>query len=139
MRESRAQNQVLLRNALLSNALFAILSGMAIAVYNHRLATFLGLPGEVNLIALAIGLAGYAVMLLINARRPNIKLADAWIAVIMDSIWVLGSYVLLFIVPFSADGKWLIVLLAEVVFAFAVLQIFGIRRVTKGQEPARAA
>ena len=138
MRESTGQSQVLLRNALWCNALFSILSGIVIVIYNQRLAAFLGLSGEVNLIALAIGLVGYAVMLSINARRPSIKITDAWVAVIMDSIWVLGSYVLLFVVPFSAGGKWLIVLLAEVVFAFAVLQIFGIRRVTKGQVPAQA-
>lgn len=128
------EDQALLRKALVGNALFSIFSGMIILALNHWLVRFLGLPDQVNLIVLAIGLFGYAVMLLLNARRPNIKIGDAWIAVVMDSVWVFGSYVLLFIVPFSTAGKWLIVLLAETVLTFAILQVLGIRRIKKNEQ-----
>ena len=78
-------------------------------------------------------------MLLLNTRKPNIRMSDAWVAVIMDALWVFCSYLLLFIVPFSAGGKWLIVLLAEIVSAFAVLQLFGIRRIRKGDRQTQPA
>jgi hypothetical protein len=139
MKQATLENQALLRKALVGNALFSIFSALTILAFNHWLVRFLGLPEQVSLIVLALGLIGYAVMLLLNARRPSIKVSDAWIAVVMDAVWVLGSYALLFIVPFSAGGKWLIVLLAEIVLAFAVLQIFGIRRIRKGDRQTQPA
>jgi hypothetical protein len=72
----------------------------------------------------------------LNARRPKIRVVDAWIAVIMDAVWVAGSYVLIFIVPFSVAGKWTIALIAELVLAFAILQCVGIRRVRKSEHYA---
>jgi hypothetical protein len=139
MKQAKPESQTLLRKALVGNALFSIFSALTILAFNHWLVRFLGLPEQVSLIVLAIGLIGYAVMLLLNARRPSIKVSDAWVAVVMDAVWVLGSYALLFTVPFSAGGKWLVVLLAEVVLTFAVLQIFGIRRIRKGEQHAQPA
>jgi hypothetical protein len=72
----------------------------------------------------------------LNARRPKIRIVDVWIAVIMDTVWVTGSYVLIFIVPFSVAGKWTIALIAELVLAFAILQWVGIRRVRKSEHYA---
>ncbi len=71
-----------------------------------------------------------------NARRPKIRITDAWVAVIMDVIWVVGSYALIFVVPFSVGGKWVVALVAELVLAFAILQWLGIRRVRKSQRYA---
>jgi hypothetical protein len=39
-----------------------------------------------------------------------------------------SSYALLFVVPFSSAGKWLVGIVAEFVLAFAVAQRLGIRR-----------
>jgi hypothetical protein len=52
----------------------------------------------------------------------------------MDLVWVLGSGLLLFVVPFSTSGKWLVGIIAELVLAFAALQWFGIRRVREGEQ-----
>jgi hypothetical protein len=41
--------------------------------------------------------------------------------------------VLIFIVPFSVAGKWVVALVAELVLAFAILQWMGIRRVRKSE------
>ena len=65
--------------------------------------------------------------------RARIKITDAWIAVIMDTIWVVASFVLIFVVPFSVGGKWVVALVAELVLAFAILQWLGIRRVRKNE------
>lgn len=75
----------------------------------------------------------YAVLLWLNARRPTIKVTDAWIAVIM-AVWVVGSYVLIVVIPFSVGGKWAIALVAELVMAFAILQWLGIRRIQKSEQ-----
>ena len=134
MEPSLTDSQKLLRNSLIGNALFSMLSALAILAFTGWLAHFLGLRDHIFLTVLAISLAGYAVILLINARKPKIKISDAWMAVILDAIWVIGSYALIFVVPFSFGGKWLIAAVAEIVLVFAILQSFGIRRVRKSEQ-----
>jgi hypothetical protein len=125
-----------LKKALTGNAVFSVLSGAVILLANRWLVKFLGLPEEVSLAILGVSLIVYAGILLLNARRPKIKITDAWVAVIMDAIWVVGSYVLIFAVPFSVGGKWVVALVAELVLAFAILQWLGIRRIRKSEQYA---
>ena len=123
----------LLRKALMGNALFSTLSGLTILFAQGWVLRILGLPSSVNLLLLGAGLIVFAVTLIINARKQQVKKSDAWIAVCMDLAWVLGSYVLIFIVPFSTAGKWVVGVVAELVLFFAVLQFLGIRRIQKSE------
>jgi hypothetical protein len=136
MNESAEARQRFLKNALTGNAVFSVVSGLAILSSNRRLVKFLGLPEKVSLAILGLSLIGYAAVLWLNARRPRIKISDAWIAVVMDAVWVLGSYVLILLVPFSLGGKWVVGLVAELVLAFAILQWLGIRRIRKSGQYA---
>jgi hypothetical protein len=102
---------------------------------NRTLVEYLGLPSNSSLTALGIGLLGYAGWLLWNARREKIKIVDAWIAVILDMVWVAGSYALLFAVRLSSGGKWAVALVAELVFLFGVMQWLGLRRIGRSRQP----
>jgi hypothetical protein len=55
------------------------------------------------------------------------------VAVVLDAVWVVGAYMLILVIPFSAGGKWVVVLVAELVLAFAILQWLGIRRVRRSE------
>jgi hypothetical protein len=134
MNQSVQERQGLLKKALIGNAVFSILSGAAILLANRWLVGFLGLSDKVSLAILGVSLIVYAAILWLNARRPKIRITDAWIAVAMDAVWVVGSYAVIFLVPFSVAGKWVIALVAEVVLAFALLQWLGIRRVRKSDQ-----
>lgn len=114
--------------------MFSFVSGALILAANRTLVEFLGLPSDASLTALGIGLLGYAGWLQWNARREKIKIVDAWIAVILDMVWVLGSYALLFAVKFSSGGKWAVVLVAELVFLFGVIQWMGLRRMGRSRQ-----
>lgn len=122
-----------LRKALMGNALFSTLSGLTILFAQGWVLRILGLTSNVNLLILGVGLIVFAVTLVVNARRQQVKRSDAWIAVLMDLAWVLGSYILIFIVPFSTEGKWVVGVVAELVLVFAVLQFVGIRRIEKSE------
>jgi hypothetical protein len=122
-----------LRKALIGNALFSTLSGLTILFAQGWVLRILGLSKDVSLPILGLGLLVFAATLVINARRQQVKTSDAWMAVLMDVAWVLGSYVLIFIIPFSTEGKWVVGLVAELVLGFAVLQIVGIRRIQKSE------
>src|SRR5215470_16952569 len=123
----------LLRKALIGNALFSTLSGLTILFAQRWVLRILGLSSSVNLLILGVGLIVFAVTLVINAQKHQVKKSDAWIAVLMDLAWVVGSYVLIFLVPFSPMGKWVVGIVAEVVLLFAVLQFVGIRRIQKSK------
>jgi hypothetical protein len=132
----RRRTSRILEKGTHGNALFSVVSGMAILFANRWLVRFLGLPEKVSLAILGVSLIGYAALLWLNAHRPKIKITDAWGAVIMDVIWVVGSYALILAVPFSVGGKWVVALVAELVMAFAVLQWLGIRRIRKSEQYA---
>ena len=121
----------LLRAALLANAAFSTLSGLIILFAPAWVARVLGLSGDVNLMILGIGLIAFAAILVTNARRQQVKRSEAWIAVSLDLAWVLGSYTIIFLVPFSPAGTWIVALVAELVLLFAVLQFMGIRRLQR--------
>ena len=127
------QRACFLRKALLGNALFSTLSGLTILFAQGWVLRILGLSSSVNLLILGVGLIVFAVTLVINARKQQVKKSDAWIAVLMDLAWVVGSYVLIFLVPFSTKGKWVVGIVAELVLLFAVLQFVGIRRIQKSE------
>jgi hypothetical protein len=139
MENSNKERQQLLRRALQVNASFSTISGLELVFAQRGVVRLLGLPETINLMALGIGLLVFAAILVFFSRKKPIKLLDAWIAVILDAAWVLGSYPLLFVVPFSTSGKWVVGIVAEVVMVFALMQWLGIRRIRKGNvlpEPA---
>ena len=140
MKESNNERQQLLKMALLANASFSTISGLVLVFAQRGVGRLLGLPETINLIGLGISLLVFALILMIFARKKPIKLLDAWIAVILDAVWVIGSYPLLFMVSFSTSGKWVVGIVAEVVMVFALMQWLGIRRIRKGNvlpEPVR--
>jgi|HubBroStandDraft_6_1064221.scaffolds.fasta_scaffold159337_1 hypothetical protein len=140
MKESNNERQQLLKMALLANASFSTISGLVLVFAQRGVGRLLGLPETINLIGLGISLLVFAAILMIFARKKPIKLLDAWVAVILDAVWVIGSYPLLFMVSFSTSGKWVVGIVAEVVMVFALMQWLGIRRIRKGNvlpEPVR--
>jgi hypothetical protein len=127
------QRACFLRRALLGNAFFSTLSGLTILFAQGWVLQILGLSSSVNLLILGVGLIVFAVTLVINARKQQVKKSDAWIALLMDLAWVVGSYVLIFLAPFSPKGKWVVGIVAELVLLFAMLQFVGIRRIQKSE------
>jgi hypothetical protein len=119
----------LLRKALIANALFSTVSGLAILFAQGSVSRILGISKNIGLAILGLGLLVFAGTLLINARRQQVKTSDAWIAVVLDFAWVIGSYVLIFVAPFTTEGKWVVGVVAELVLLFAILQFVGIRRI----------
>jgi hypothetical protein len=128
------ERSCLLRKSLMGNALFSTLSGLTILLAQGRVLRVLGLSKNIGLAILGVGLLVFAATLVINARRQQIKTADAWIAVLMDSAWVLSSCVLILVAPLSAGGKWVVGVVSDVVLVFAVLQFLGIRRIQKSEK-----
>jgi hypothetical protein len=134
MNSACEERTCLLRKALLGNALFSALSGLTLLFAQKSVLRILGLFNRVSLVVLGVGLIIFAATLVVNARRQRVKTSDAWVAVLMDVAWVLTSYVLIFVLPFSMEGKWVIGVVAELVLLFAILQFMGIRRIRDNEQ-----
>jgi len=134
MNSACEERTCLLRKALLGNALFSALSGLTLIFAQKSVLQILGLFNRVSLVVLGVGLIIFAATLVVNARRQRVKTSDAWVAVLMDVAWVLASYVLIFVLPFSMEGKWVIGVVAELVLLFAILQFMGIRRIRDNEQ-----
>jgi hypothetical protein len=122
------RSQLLLRRTLRANAIFSGGSGLFLLLAAQPVAGFLGWPEAPALRILGLVLMLYGVELAFISRLAPIDRRLAWAAVVLDVLWVLGSVLLLLSnQPFTAAGKWAVVLVADVVALFAVLQYVGVR------------
>lgn len=125
----------LLRRVLQANMVFSSLSGLLLAVDADPLSRWLGVPAAWMLVVIGVGLLGFAWQLFQTARQRPIDLRQANAILVMDVAWVVGSALLLFSgwVSFTTAGWWAVLLVADAVALFAILEYVGIRRVRTRQ------
>lgn len=135
-------DQTLLRRALLGNMAFSSLSAGLFFFGSQSVADFIGIAdvsvfnvigGTTFIMLLGLGLAIFAFDLLFVASRPVIHVPSAWSIVVADVIWVVASWLLLITgaIPFSDAGNWSVLIIADVVLIFAIVQAVGIRRMNR--------
>lgn len=129
MNRPTAANQSLLRMALLGNAGFSTVSAATAVFRKEGVMHWLGISKDFGILFLGIGLMIFAVWLLMNGVRTNIKLQDARLAVVMDLAWVALSVPVVVFAPLASQGKWVVTVVAAVVLSFAIAQWIGIRRI----------
>lgn len=122
-----------LTTILRADGIFALVSAAVALFASGPVAELIELETPTALVALGVVLLGYGVMLLFFADREPANRRVAQIAIALNMLWVVGSYAgLLFgFFPVNTAGKWAIALIAEVVFAFGVLEIIALRRLNK--------
>jgi len=133
--------QLLLRNALIANALFSALSGLALVGFGESVSQWMGVAPPWLLRTVGAGLLAFAAFLFWEARRAVLNPARALLATLADLGWVMGSVVLLLlpIATFSSVGRWTVALVAAVVLIFALLQLAGLRTLTRNRRGATNA
>jgi len=119
---------MLLRRVLQANAVFSTISGIAMVAFAGPLAAIMGVGRAWILLAIGVVLLIFAVTLLANSRRGKINQNEVVQAIISDGVWVAGSAVIAFMGIVSTTGMWIVAAVALVVFAFALLQGVGLRR-----------
>jgi hypothetical protein len=126
----------LLRRVLQANMVFSAISGLVLAVEAGPISRWLGLPTAWILVVLGVGLLGFAWQLFQTARQTPIELRQANAILLMDVAWVVGSALLLLTswVAFTNAGWWAVLLVADMVALFAIMEYVGIRRVRRWQQ-----
>ena len=128
MRQSNRPSRFL-KYVLRSNAIFSFLSGIAVAVFSTSLAELMGLTSAMILNYMGLILCGFAIYVWIYATRQT--WTHVRMIIFQDLLWVMGSITLIFTNPFdiTAEGLWIIAIIAMVVLDFALLQVWGVRRI----------
>jgi hypothetical protein len=122
-----------LDKVLRADGIFALFSGTLLVIAASPIANLIAIDQPVILIVLGLVLFGYGAMLLVSAGRENMNRQVAWLAIILNSVWVIASYLGLFLgwFPVNTAGNWAIALVAEAVAIFAILEYIGLRRSRK--------
>jgi hypothetical protein len=121
----------LLRLSLRANAWFSGLSGLLYLLAADPITEFLGLnmpPWMVR--TLGPGLLVYAIWLGLISRRSTLDSREVWSAIVLDATWVIGSAILLLgeFLPFTRSGLWAVVIVADIVACFTILQMYALFR-----------
>ncbi len=124
---------MLLRRVLQANAVFSTISGPALIIGAKPLSRLIGIDHWWILVVIGVVLLAFAVGLVLNSRRDIIIEKEVVQAIVSDGVWVLGSAIVAFIGVLTTAGIWIVASVALVVFAFALLQGIGLRRLRCGQ------
>ncbi|MFW6096501.1 MAG: hypothetical protein ACOC9Z_00405 [Chloroflexota bacterium] len=129
------QTTPLLQRVMRANALFSAISGAILVFTAPALARLMGIPWPLALTITGVLLLAYGPALWTLAGRADKVAWPGWLAVILDVLWVAGSAGLVFggWLPLTTAGIWIIVVLADIVAVFAVLQFIGIRRLAASE------
>ena len=125
-----------LSTVLRSDGIFALLSGSVAILGAGPVAGLIGLNMPLALVILGVVLLGYGGLLLFFAGKEPENVRIAQIAIVLNILWVIGSYLGLLLgwFPVNTAGKWAIALIAEVVFLFAVLETVALWRLSREQQ-----
>jgi hypothetical protein len=120
----------LLRNTLKVNALASGGSGLIMLVGANILAPFMSVDNPMLLMALGVGLLIFAAGVFRSAIETPLDANKGKIIFVLDIVWVVGSWLLLMADPLTLtnEGKWIVLILADIVAVFAVFEYFGLRR-----------
>lgn len=137
-------NPTLLRIALGSNALFSAVCGLILVSVTESAAAVIGDVDPWILRLLGVGLLLFATFLGWNVWRPTPHPVYALLITGADLGWVAGSAVLVLLpsTPLSATGTGVVIGVAGVVLVCALLQLAGLRALTRnrrGTTTARSA
>jgi hypothetical protein len=124
--------EALVRRTLVGNALFSELTGLALLLLSAPIARFLGVAPSWPLLAIGAGLLLFGVQVYQSSRPRPLDRRGVWTIIGLDVGWVAASALLLIAgwLPLTQGGAWTVLLVADAVATFAVLQYLGLRRAT---------
>lgn len=127
---TQSQNNNLIHKALQANGIFSGISGLMTLLGATMLVQFFGAGTALFFIVLGAGLIFHAVTLYMNTRTQNVNRYFAWYAIAGDIAWVLATALILLTNAFdlSSGGKWLLLIIGDIVLIFAIVQFIGLRR-----------
>ena len=130
-----------MRNALLANAAFSLISALCFFFVPNVFAAWVGI-GSVGFVSLGINLFVFALILAGLATRwalrSNWALIGVATVIVMDIAWVAGSFFLVALPSMTTDaGRIFVLSIAVVVGLFALLQSYALIRLGFARRKSR--
>jgi hypothetical protein len=124
------RRDTLLGRALIGNALFSLVTGVAMIAGSSRVSDFTGLGPAWLPAVIGAGVLLWAVDVALIARASELRPKRVWMVIGGDLLWVVASYAILLAgrPELTTAGSWSAGILAEIVALFAVIQFVGLRR-----------
>jgi hypothetical protein len=94
----------------------------------RAIASLVGIASGATIAAAGVVLIAYAASLVRSARQERMKRTDAWTPIVLNLAWVTGTAVVVAAAGLSRQVNWMLLLVADVVIVFAVLEGIGLRR-----------
>lgn len=117
----------LLKTALVANAAFSMMSGLALVLLNGQFQQWFKMDFPFWIVG--IGLLPFAYMAYQASRNEETIVRKGREITILDVTWVIASVVALLLIDFTTIGQWLIIGVALIVGDFAFFQWLGMRRI----------
>jgi hypothetical protein len=118
---------------LRTDGAFATFSGAILLLAAGPIAGLIELSSPLALALVGLILLGYGGFLLYFAAREPQNRTVAREAIVLNLLWVVGSYagLLLGVFPVNTAGKWAIAIVAEAVALFAILESVALWRIRR--------
>ena len=112
-----------IQTTLRINSAFSSTSGIIMIANSHVLGQLINYNNDLFYKIIGFGLLFFGLSLFIISLLNNIRKAVVQTIILMDFIWVIGSFIILLLpTQISNEGKLLIAILALVVLLIAFLQ-----------------
>jgi hypothetical protein len=129
--KSLTQSQpTFLRRVLYADHTVSGLAGLAMLIAPGPIARFLGWSQPLVVAEIGVALVLYSALLFFTARQAVPDRRLVWAAIGLNGAWVLASVVLVVTpwVPLTSAGQWAVLIVADGVAVFAVLEFWGLQR-----------
>ena len=126
-----SQSSSLLRNSFRWNAIFSLLSSVALLLLANPLSTLL-MPIRIAILRVTGAfLLLFSVWLFRAAAQTHLTPNHGYVAIACDCLWVVGTFLMIALgVPACEVGKAAVSIVNILVFGFAVLQGIGVSRIS---------
>ena len=122
-------DSLLLRRALLLNAVFSLTNGLTLMVAGALLFQLFGIPKILPPAVAGAMLVLFGIVVAWSATRVTPPDGLVWTIIVLDFGWVGGTALVLLFLGLSPIGTASVVAVAAVVLFFGVAQTIGLRRV----------
>lgn len=134
---STSDSSQFLRKAFRANAIFSAITGVLFVAANGLVSAILNAYGAMGAIQIVgANLLAFSVALFFLARHEEISRPLTLAVIAADGVWVVGSWLAVAAGLTSGGGMWAVLTVADIVLLFAILQWFGLRKMTAGTASA---
>ena len=119
--------------AVEADSAFCVLLGLLLLLDANGVSQFVGAQSSTIIGALGLGTALYGAALLYDVVKGKVNAQLLKVVIGLDVLWIAASIILLVVAPaaLNTEGRWTVLILADIVGTFGIWQYVGLRRLNK--------